>query len=156
MFLPDCNHRMLILLNFAQKSLSFHPTPSGIRKNIHPWWTHLPSPVAAWLTILGSENAGAHRELRAGLVSGVSSRAWPACDWSDASNAGLWLADIRPQCCLLPGLWLVDTDPGHHMVKRAQLMASSWSYMYSDGEQGFSRNWNHPNKDRTKSVLDIS
>ena len=27
MFLPDRTHKMLILLNFAQKCLSFHPTP---------------------------------------------------------------------------------------------------------------------------------
>ena len=27
----------LILLNFAQKSLSYYPSPLGIRKNIHPW-----------------------------------------------------------------------------------------------------------------------
>ncbi len=31
MFLPDCTHRMLILLNFA-----FKPTTHGIRKYIHP------------------------------------------------------------------------------------------------------------------------
>ena len=35
MILPDCTHQMLILLNFAQKSLSFHPP--GISRNIHPW-----------------------------------------------------------------------------------------------------------------------
>ena len=33
MFLSDHTYKILILLNFAQKSLSFHP---GIRKNIHP------------------------------------------------------------------------------------------------------------------------
>ena len=30
-------HKMLILLNFAQKSLSCNPPPWGIPKNIHPW-----------------------------------------------------------------------------------------------------------------------
>ena len=37
MFLPDRTHRMLILLNFAQKSLSFHPT--------YPWHLEEYSPM---------------------------------------------------------------------------------------------------------------
>ena len=54
MFLPDRTHKMLILLNFAQKSLSFHPTLAFGRIFTHDVFRYLPSapshqaPDLAW------------------------------------------------------------------------------------------------------------
>ena len=72
-----------------------------------------------------SENAGAHRELEPVWCQvWAAGQGWPVIGPLQAILAPDWLTP--GQCCLLPGLWLVDTDPV--IIWSGELMASSWSY----------------------------
>ena len=70
-----CAHRILILLNFGQKSLSCYP-PLGIWKNIHPCiddielWQSDTERSVAWCSILILPTAGIEANFRARFGGG--------------------------------------------------------------------------------------
>ena len=110
------------------------------------WDLRAPGPIQSW---------------GAGLVSGVRSRpCWSVIGQLLPVLAPDWLAQASV-VCFLTSDWLTLTRV---IIWSGELMASSRSYFGGElcddscerTKQGFSRNWNNPKKDKTKSALDIS